>query len=670
MSIIGTALLLLLFISATALEKPSFYPDSGPTEKKGDTTLPSTKAELQELMKLSKGDFKYSVEDFFRNPEKTSFQISPNGQYVSYRGPYKNRMNIYVQKIGDPEAKRITSETARDVAGYMWANNNRLLYVKDDGGNENFHVYAVDIDGSDFIDLTPFEDVTVQLIDDLEDIENEVIIGMNKRNKQIFDPYRLNIETGEMKMLYENPGNVTGWMTDHDGKLRLAITTDGVNNTIMHRKSENDDFKEVRTISFKETLSPMFFTFDNQNLYVLSNLGRDKDAVVKFDLNSGVELGEPLFLHPEVDAGGLSYSRKRKVLTSISYTTDKRQMKFLDDETKKIYQRLQKELGNYEVVISSASKNEDKFLVRTYSDRSLGAYYFYDKNKDELKKITDVGPWLKEADMASMKPIQYTTRDGMTIHGYLTLPRGKEKAKDLPVVVMPHGGPWARDSWGWDSYAQLFASRGYAVLQMNFRGSTGYGREFWESSFKKWGKEMQNDITDGVEWLVSQNIADPDRIAIFGGSYGGYATLAGVTYTPDLYAAAIDYVGVSNLFTFMNTIPPYWAPFLDMMHEMVGDPKDPQDSLLLYAASPVFHVDKIKSPLMVIQGANDPRVNIDESDQIVTAMRKKGVDVPYIVKYDEGHGYRNEENRIEATQLMLGFLAKHLDPKNQKKLKG
>ncbi len=299
-----------------------------------------------------------------------------------------------------------------------------------------------------------------------------------------------------------------------------------------------------------------------------------------------------------------------------------------------------------------------KFLVRTYSDRSLGGYYFYDRGSDQISKITDVSPWLNEGDMASMKPIQYTTRDGLTIYGYLTLPNGVDPV-GLPVVVNPHGGPWARDNWGYNPEVQLLASRGYAVLQMNFRGSVGYGRAFWEASFKEWGKTMQDDITDGVKWLVEQGIADPERIAIYGGSYGGYATLAGVAFTPDLYTCAIDYVGVSNLFTFMKTIPPYWKPYLDMMYEMVGNPNT-EDSLRMREASPVFHIDNIKSPLLVVQGANDPRVNIDESDQIVKALRDNGVEVPYLVKYDEGHGFRNEENKIEFYKVMLGFLAKHI----------
>lgn len=660
--------MLLVFFVAFIFSSPALYAWEGGPEKKGDTTLPSTEKELKELMKLSEGDYKYSVEDFFKNPEKTGYQISPNGEYISYRAPYQSRMNIFIQKIGEDKTTRITSETDRDIPGYMWANNERIIYIKDVGGDENYHGYAVNIDGSNPKDLTPFDGVRVQMINNLEDQPDEIIIGMNKRNKQVFDPYRLNISSGEMEMLYENPGNITSWMTDHDGKLRIAITTDGVNNTLMYRETEDGEFKVVKTTSFRETLNPIFFTFDNKNVYAVSNINRDKDAIVEFDLSKGEEIGEPLFVHDKVDVGGMSYSRKRKVLTTIYYTTDKTHRKFLDKESEKVYQHLEKKLPGYEVVISSSNKAEDKFLVRTYSDRSLGAYYFYDKNSKDLQKIVDVSPWLNEADMATMKPIQYKSRDGLTIHGYLTLPKGKEKAKNLPVVINPHGGPWARDNWGWDSYAQLFASRGYAVLQMNFRGSTGYGREFWESSFKKWGLEMQNDVTDGAQWLIDQGIADPDRIAIFGGSYGGYATLAGVAYTPDMYAAAIDYVGVSNLFTFMNSVPPYWKPFLDMMYEMVGDPTSAEDSLLLYNASPVYHADKIKTPLMVIQGANDPRVNVDESDQIVKAMRKNGVDVPYIVKYNEGHGFRNEENRIESTKLMLGFLAKHLEP--MKKVKG
>jgi len=353
----------------------------------------------------------------------------------------------------------------------------------------------------------------------------------------------------------------------------------------------------------------------------------------------------------------MSYSKKRKVLTEINYTTWKPERKFLDKETENIYKKLEAKLPKYEVYITFNNKNEDAFTVRTMSDRTLGSYYLYEKNTDKLTKLADRNPWLNENDLAEVKPILYKSRDGLTIHGYLTLPKGKAP-KNLPVVVNPHGGPWARDIWGFNSEVQFLANRGYAVLQMNFRGSTGYGRKFWEISFKQWGKTMQDDVSDGVKWLIAQGIADPKRIAIYGGSYGGYATLAGLAFSPDLYACGVDYVGVSNLFTFMKSIPPYWKPYLDMFYEMVGDTK--KDSVLMASASPVYHVDKIKAPLFVAQGAKDPRVNIDESNQIVEALKKRGIDVPYMVKDNEGHGFANEENRFDFYEAMETFLAKHL----------
>ncbi|MDF1867757.1 MAG: S9 family peptidase [Saprospiraceae bacterium] len=628
----------------------------------GDPTLPSSSEELQKLIAEEYGNFKYSVEDFFKKPDKTRYQLSKKGTHFSFMGPYKNRQNVFTQKIGTSDITQITFETDRDLAWYFWANNSRIIYGKDDGGNENFHLYAVNADGSDLIELTPFKGVRIDIIDTLEDFDDEIIIGMNKNNPQLFEPYRLNIINGKLTQLAENNNPVepiSEWMTDHDGKLRVAIKVqNGTNSVIMYRKTENEPFKEVLTTDFRVTLSPLFFEFDNGNIvYASSNLGRDKSAIVKFDLEAGKEYGAPLFEHEEVDVSQLSFSRKRKVLTSILYTTDLRHRHFLDAETESIYKRLKKSLGDYEIFVTSHNKAEDKFMVRTFSDRSLGAYYFYDKTKDELTKIVEVSPWIKEEDMSEMHPIKYTSRDGLTINGYLTLPKGKIP-KNLPVVVNPHGGPWARDEWGYNPEIQLMASRGYAILQMNFRSSTGYGREFWEKGFKKWGDTMQNDITDGVNYLIEQGIANPKRIAIYGGSYGGYATLAGVTYTPDLYACAIDYVGVSNLFSFMKTIPPYWEPYLKMMYEMVGNPDEEKERMHKY--SPVFHVDKIKAPLFVVQGANDPRVNIDEADQIVKALRNNGIEVPYLVKYNEGHGFGNQENQFEFYKAMIGFLGKYL----------
>ena len=596
------------------------------------------------------------MEDFFRNPEKSSFNISPNGNYIAYMKPWKTRMNVFVMEIITKKETRLTSSQERGIYGFTWLTNKRIGYVKDEGGNENIHFYAVNIDTSNEIDLTPFENVQTRIIDDLEDDPNHILIGLNKRNPQIHDPYRINVNDGKMELIAENPGNISGWMTDHDGKLRIATTSDGVNTSLLYRDKESDEFKPILTTDFKVSVVPLFFTFDNKNLYVASNRGRDKSAVFKFDLNNAKE-EKLIFEHNEVDVSGLMYSRKRKVLTGVNYTVAKNEMIFFDTWREDLQQKLEEKLPGYEVVISSFSKDETKAVVVTYSDKSRGTYYFYDVDKNKLAELGEVSPWLNEDDMSEMKPVKYRSRDGLVINGYLTLPKGTN-GKNLPIVVNPHGGPWARDNWGYKSEIQFLANRGFAVFQMNFRGSTGYGREFWEKSFKEWGKSMQDDISDGVKWLIDEGIADPDRIAIYGASYGGYATLAGLTFTPNLYACGVDYVGVSSLFTFMESMPPYWELYRSMMYEMVGHPE--KDKELLASASPLLHIDKIKAPIFIAQGANDPRVVKSESDQIVEALKNAGIEVPYMVKDDEGHGFYNEENQFDFYREMEKFLIKHI----------
>jgi dipeptidyl aminopeptidase/acylaminoacyl peptidase len=600
------------------------------------------------------------LEDFFRNPDKAAYQISPGGTYYSFKAPYQDRMNIFVQKIGSDSATRLTSETDRDIMDYFWPNDRQVLYLKDQGGDENYRLYGVNADGSNPVCFTDFEGVRTEIIDDLPEFPDYVIIGLNKRNPQVFDPYRLDLRTGQMEMLAENPGNIQGWIFDHDGKLRAATAiVDGINSQILYRETEKDQFVPVLTTSFKETMSPVFFTFDNKNIYGVSNLGRDKAAAVVFDIKNGKEI-QVLYENKDYDVENLFYSRKRKVLTTASYYSDKRNRYYFDDQTKQLISRLQKDLGKYEIGISSVTDDENRMIVRTYSDKSLGAYYLYDVAADKLTKIVEVSPWIDENEMADVQPVTYQSRDGLTIHGYLTLPKGytMETAKKLPVIVNPHGGPWARDYWGFNPEIQFLANRGYAVFQMNFRGSTGYGRDFWEKSFKQWGLTMQDDITDGTKWLVDKGIADPAKLVIYGASYGGYATLQGIVKEPALYAAAVDYVGVSNLFTFMKTIPPYWEPYLQMMYEMVGNPD--KDSLQMAQTSPVLNAEKIKTPLFIAQGANDPRVNKAESDQMVSALKARGIVVEYMVKDNEGHGFYNQENRYDFYRSMEKFLGENL----------
>lgn len=601
------------------------------------------------------------MEDFFRNSERTGYQISPDGKHISFMAPYHDRMNIFVQSVEGGEALRLTSETERSVAGYMWADAHRILFMKDTGGDENYRLYGVGIDGSDLRAYTDFPGVRTSIIDDLEEVPDEVMIGMNRRNPEVFDPYRLNLRTGELTMLAENPGNWQGWMTDHKGRLRSVVAiVDGVNTQILYRDTEEEDFRPVLTTNFKETVSFMEFTADDKYVYAGTNIGRDKVALVLMDPSTCEEI-EVLYEHEKYDVDSISFSRLQKKLLAVYCRGHKEPVRhYFDEEERELRERIRAHFPGKRVGMADCDKAEQRMLLYVGSDRTRGAYYYYDVNEDAPRKVAELAPWLDEAEMVEMHPVNYTTRDGWDIEAYLSLPKGYtlETARQLPVVVNPHGGPWARDAWGYSSEVQFLCSRGYAVFQMNFRGSTGYGRKFLEASYKQWGRAMQNDITDGVKWLIAQGIADPSRVAIYGGSYGGYATLAGVCFTPELYCCAIDYVGVSNLFTFMNTIPPYWRPMLEMMYEQVGHPE--HDKEMLAACSPALHADCIRVPLLVAQGANDPRVNKAESDQMVEALRSRGVEVEYMVKDDEGHGFHNQENRFDFYRAMEAFLKKHL----------
>ena len=611
---------------------------------------------------------RYAVRDFFRRPDKHAFTIAPDGRHLSFLARRSGRQNIFVQGIdadgtplGEPHA--LTNETERDVPGHAWKGNDHILFVKDFGGDENFHVLSVPINGGEPRDLTPFDGVKASIVDDLRDDDRHVLIQMNRRDPQVFDVFRVDVMTGELTPIAENPGNVMGWMTDHEGRLRVATASDGVNQTLLYRDVETEPFRAVLTTDFREAVSPLFFTFNNKRLYVLSNRGRDKSAIFEFDPQTGEE-GALLFETAHVDVSGLVYSKKRRVLTAAIYVDDRVRRHFFDNWARDLRADLERQLPDQEITLASITRDESRAIVRAASDRSAGSVWIYDIERRRLAKLADMTPWLDPADMVPMLPIRFNARDGLPLSGYLTLPAGFELGQDfaepLPLVVNPHGGPWARDMWGFNVETQLLANRGYAVLQVNFRGSTGYGRTFWEASFGQWGRAMQNDIDDGVDWLVSQGVVDPARVGIYGVSYGGYATLAGVAFSPDRYAVAIDYVGVSNLFTFLESMPPYWKPLLDMMYEMIGNPHTEAGKRTLHDASPLFFVDRIVTPLLVAQGANDPRVKQAESDQIVAALRARGVDVKYMLKENEGHGFRNEENQFEFYEAMDAFLAEHL----------
>lgn len=597
-----------------------------------------------------------SVEDFMKNPGNFGYELSPDGNYITYSSAWENRANVFVKKMNDDsEPVRVSNSKDRDVAGFFWKDNN-LLYLKDKGGDENFHIYSTTFNGSEEKDLTPYPNVTVGVLSGLQGVKDEILIMMNKEDPTVFDVYKLNVKTGETTHVAKNPGNITSWLADRNGNVRIAVASDGVEGTILYRDSEKDEFKPFIEMEAGDEVMPLAFSKDNQYIYATSNKGRDKVEVVKYDLKGNEEV---IMSNDQVDVSGVLYSAEHDKLLYGAYITDKPHYQFFDENFEKLFRKIQSKLNVHEseLGINDYNKEMTKFIVSVSSDTVYGKYYYYDSTTDELTELATLSPWLNPNELAEMHPISYKSRDGLTINGYLTLPKNKE-VKDLPLIVNPHGGPWARDMWGFNPEVQLLANRGYAVLQVNFRSSTGYGKEFLQAGNKQWGLKIQDDITDGVQWAIDQGIADPDRIGIYGASFGGYATLAGITYTPDLYAAAVDYVGVSNIFTLLNTIPPYWETMRNMFYERVGHPE--KDKELLTAVSPVFHADKIKTPLFVAQGANDPRVNKAESDQIVEALRARGVEVEYMLKDNEGHGFANEENRIEFYNAMVKFFDSHL----------
>jgi dipeptidyl aminopeptidase/acylaminoacyl peptidase len=601
------------------------------------------------------GSGRIPLRDFFRNAQQSNFRISPDGKRLSFLQPHHNRMNVFVRPCAGGTPVRVTDETERDVSTYLWKGPNRIVYIKDVNGDENWHIVAVDADGRNLVDLTPFDGVRAQIIDDCEHLDDEMIIGLNRRKREVFDVYRLDLETRQLMLLAENPGNITTWLPDHDGRIRVAVSKADAQTSMLYRADDKGPFQTVITTDFREGLSPLFFDFDNRLIYATSNIGRDKNAIVRIDPATARE-ESVVFAHPDFDVFTLEASRERKVLLYAEFTTWKRERKCLDPVREAIHRDLESQLPGYEVVVQSYDRDERMYVVGTWSDRSQGTRYLYDATTRKLVKLADIAPWLDESQLAEIKPISYSARDGLTIHGYLTLPRGG--SRNLPMVVFPHGGPWARNAWGYIPDVQFLASRGYAVLQMNFRGSTGYGRAFWEAGFKEWGRKMQDDVSDGVKYAIAQGVADPARVAIYGRSYGGYAALAGLAFTPELYACGIDYVGISSLLTFMNTMPPYWKHMRAMFHEMVGHPEKDRD--LLAAASPALHADRIRAPLFIAQGARDPRVNIEESNQMVAALQERGIAVDYMVKDNEGHTFQNEENRFAFFEAMERFLEKHL----------
>jgi dipeptidyl aminopeptidase/acylaminoacyl peptidase len=614
-------------------------------------------------------------EIFFGDPEISGAQLSPDGKYITFIKPFRNVRNIWIKerKEAFDKARPLTADTTRPIPGYFWSQDSKyVLYVQDKGGDENYRVYAIDPAApGDPVPpartLTPQEKIRAMIIDVPRSKPNEIIVGINDRDPALHDVYRMDITTGERTLIRRNEENIAGWMTDLHGDLRLGIrqTSDGGTEILnLHDTS----FTSIYSVTADESVDPIRFTPGGNSFYLETNKGDqlDKTQFELFDLKTGVTKLVEKDPKNEVDFGNAIFSDETNELLATVYRGDiirvyPKEKKFARD-----YARLKKQFPKGNINLGSTTKDESLWLIGVSSDVDPGSTYLFERKTGKVELLYKSRPNLPSHHLAFMKPLRYTARDGMEIPAYLVLPKGVP-SKNLPAIIFPHGGPWARDFWGYNSSAQFLANRGYAVLLPNFRGSTGYGKKFLNAGNKQWGTgSMQHDITDGVHYLVKKGIADPKRIGISGGSYGGYATLAGLTFTPDLYSAGFDIVGPSNIITLLNTIPPYWAPIKKMFAIRVGDKDDPKDKEMLEKQSPLNSAKNIKAPLFVVQGANDPRVKKAEADQIVVALRDLGRQVEYIVAPDEGHGFAGKENRIAMYTAMEQFFAKQLNGRSQK----
>jgi dipeptidyl aminopeptidase/acylaminoacyl peptidase len=639
--------------------------------------LPNAAAQSQAPGKAAGADLPPLIdrELIFGNPEIAGAQISPDGQFIAFIKPYKDTRNIWVKKTGEPfsAAKLITADTRRPIPSYFWSRDSKyILFVQDQAGDENYNVYAVNPADSPAAgqaapparNLTEAKNVRALIYDVPRKDPDVIHVGLNDRDAAWHDLYRVKVSTGERTLLRKNTDKIAAWIFDNGGELRLATRTDDNGDTRILRV-DSGGFKEVFSCTVFEDCTPIRFHKDGKRVYLTTNKGEsDLIGLVLFDVETGAT--QPVESDPlnRVDFGAARFSDRTDEILLTAYTDERTRRYFKDKAFEADYEFLKTKIPGKEIGFGSSTRDERVWLVVASADTEPGETYLFDRNSKQVTLQYRIRERLPREHLAPMTSIRYKSSDGLEIPAYLTLPKGRP-AKNLPLIVVPHGGPWARDFWGYRPDAQFLANRGYAVLQPNFRGSTGYGEKFLNAGNNQWGDKMQDDITWGVKHLIDQGIADPKRVGIMGGSYGGYATLAGVAFTPDVYAAGVSIVGPSNLLTLLETIPPYWEVIRTLFHKRMGDPTTPEGRKQLERQSPLNSATKIRTPLLVAQGANDPRVKQAESDQIVIALRDRGFPVEYIVAPDEGHGFARPVNNMAMYAAAEKFFAKHLQGRYQ-----
>jgi dipeptidyl aminopeptidase/acylaminoacyl peptidase len=616
------------------------------------------------------------VEDFFKRSPFTSFQLSPNGKYLAAISPINNRRNIAVINLETREARAVTGMQDRDISGFSWANDERILFYMDTDGNESFGIFAVDKDGSDTrVLIKPAETQmkegsfivrTASVINRLKEDPKNVLVSTPRfdNGMVIQDVKKMNILNGRLRTVELNPGNIGGWLTNEAGDVIGAVSFAEGKRQVLYRKPGQEEWTKM--VEFEEAnggFTPAWISDDGDRMYVRSNVTpegeiRDKAAIYEYDLEANA-IGKLIFEHPKVDVGGVWASDVKEDIIAVTYNDEKPGRFFIDDEWQAIIKSIEAAFPDRIVSPSSITEDEMQMVITVWDSRNPAAYYLFDRDSKSMEELAIAYDWLDPDSLGEMQPVAIEARDGMILPAFLTLPPATD-GKNLPLVVNPHGGPRARDSWGFNPEVQLMANRGYAVLQVNFRGSTGYGQAFDKAGWGKWGAEMQNDITDAVLWAIEQDIADPERVCIYGGSYGGYAAMAGLTFTPELYKCGINYVGVTDINLLFETMPASWKLLKAEMKRTIGDPDDEEAARLMADRSPVNHVDKIRAPLLMGYGKQDPRVVLEHALKLEKELKRYEVDYELIIEEKEGHGFRKFENQVEWYTKLIEFLDANL----------
>jgi len=596
----------------------------------------------------------------FGNPERAAPQLSPDGKRLAWLAPdKKNVLQVWVKTIGESDDKMLTADKKRGIRQYSWARDNKtLLYLQDDDGNENFHLYGVDLQSGNVRDYTPVQGTRAAIVSMDPGLPDQVLVTLNARDRKFFDVYRVTLSNGALTLDTQNPGDVGGWVAGKNNEVMVAQATDPKDGAteIRVRKNHLYPWKVLVRAPYDENVGVHDLTPDGNSVILESSLGNDTTRILEKNIETGEE--KVITSSPEVDAGIVMINPYTDVLEAVSFEPGRRKWTIIDPSVKGDFDAIAKLAeGDFSVVNRDAANKT--WLVAFTSDRGPARWFVWDRAAKKGTLLFSAQPKLENLQLSEMKPVEIKTRDGLNMHAYLTLPAGLP-AKNLPLVLFVHGGPWGRDFWGYNSTAQWLANRGYAVLQPNFRSSTGYGKKFLNAGDKQWGLKMHDDLIDAANWAVKQGYADAKKVAIMGGSYGGYATLAGLTFTPDYFACGVDIVGPSNLKTLLGSIPPYWQTIRATFNKRMGNPDDPADADLIRNASPLFKADQIKKPLLIGQGQNDPRVNVRESEQIVDAIQKNNGSVTYVVYSDEGHGFARPENRIDFNARAENFLSQCL----------